>query len=97
VTLASFYLHEAARLLGASAISAETRQLHELLCWLQQRQEEDFIISDIVQRGPNALRDTKLAKRLVASLIEHRAVVALPELSIVGGKLRKEAFKVVRG
>lgn len=97
VTLASFYLHEAARLLGASAISAETRQLHELLRWLQQRQEEDFIISDIVQRGPNALRDTKLAKRLVASLIEHRAVVALPELSIVGGKLRKEAFKVVRG
>lgn len=97
VTLANYYLREAARLLGASAISAETRQLHELLRWLQQRKEEDFVISDIVQRGPNALRDTKLAKRLVASLLEHGAVVALPELSIVSGKQRREAYRVVRG
>ena len=95
-TLALYYLREAVRLFGASAISEEARQVDLLLRWLQHRDEGDFIIADIVQYGPNTLRDTKRAKALVGTLCSHGAVVALPQMSVVGGKARKEAYRVVR-
>ena len=43
-----------------------------------------------------ALRDTKRAKELVATLCGHDALVALPEMSVVGSNARKEAYRVVR-
>ncbi len=80
-TLAEFYLNEALRIYRNAQASLDEEQARKLADWLHEQWPEKardngrgdgMIVTrrDCQQFGPNALRDTKLLKRLFALLIE---------------------------
>jgi Protein of unknown function (DUF3987) len=107
IELAQFYLAEAVRLSDAATVSAETRQAEALRVWLleswpklangQARDPCTILPKDVVQFGPNALRETRIVRRLMAVLTEHGWLAALPEGVEIAGVARKLAYRIVRG
>ena len=106
IELAQFYLGEAVRLSDAALISAETSQAEELRLWLLDRWPEQarridrdpatITPKDAMQYGPNALREAKVARKLMGALADSGWLVALPEGALVGGMARKLAYQIVR-
>ena len=97
VTLADFYLSEAKRLAEVSAISAETERAETLRKWLLGSWRSDEVLpSDILQHGPNALRERAKLTAPLGMLAKNGWVVALPEGTEVRGVSRKEAYRIVR-
>jgi len=93
--LANYYAAELLRLQGASAIGEELRQAAALLAWWQARSEPRCHLAEIYQRGPNAMRDARTARRVVVELVEHGYVRALPAGTELDGAPRKEAWELV--
>ena len=107
IALAQFYLSEAVRLSDAANLSSETRQADALRLWLlniwpkraqgQDRDPATITPKDVVQFGPNAMRETKTARRLMALLAEYGWLVPLPDGTEIAGIARKLAYRIVRG
>ena len=107
IALAQFYLSEAVRLSDAANLSAETRQAEALRLWLldswpklargQDRDPSSITPKDVVQFGPNALRETRTVQRLMAILAEYGWLVVLPDGTEISGIARKLAYRIVRG
>ena len=105
IELADFYLGEARRLGEAAVISAETEMAEKLRLWLLNdwptlaaangREANQITPSDIVQFGPNALRETETVKKHLKTLIQHGWLKQLPTGIEIGGKARKWAFQIV--
>ena len=57
----------------------------------------DVTARDVVQFGPNALRETKAARATLEVLAQHGWLVALDPGAEVRGAPRKEAWRIVRG
>ncbi|UCA46888.1 YfjI family protein [Pseudochrobactrum sp. XF203] len=97
ITLSQYYLSEAKRLADAGAISAETDKAEVLRKWILESWPHDEIIpSDVVQYGPNQLRESPTAKAALTILQKHGWLVRLPQGAVVQGKARKEAYRIVR-
>lgn len=63
VDLAEFYLNEALRLKDAAIISTETAKAERLRVWLLDKwQHPNIFPSEVVQSGPNSLRELQAAK-----------------------------------
>lgn len=59
--------------------------------------QKAFILpGDIMQKGPNALREGRVAKAAIATLERYGWLVRLPDGAMVRGVARKEAYRVVR-
>ena len=107
IALAQFYLSEARRLSDAASISLETSQAEALRVWLVDRwaekamrldrDPETITARDIVQHGPNAMRVTKTASKLMAVLADHGWLVTLSPGTEIDGIARKQAYRIVRG
>ncbi len=107
IALAQFYLSEARRLSDAASISVETSQAEALRVWLVDRwadkamrldrDPETITARDIVQHGPNAMRVTKTASKLMAVLADHGWLVALSPGTEIDGMARRQAYRIVRG
>lgn len=98
VDLAEFYLGEALRLSDASNLSAETSKAERLRVWLLGKWAHSEIVpSEIVQYGPNILRELKVAKAAIKTLVDAGWLVALDAGTEVRGKVRKEAYRIVKG
>ncbi len=107
IELAQFYLAEAVRLSDAAIVSTETRQAEALRVWLlggwpkvaqgQARDPSTIVSSDILQFGPNAIREAKQVRKAVAVLLEFGWLIELPDGTEIGGKSRRNAFRIVRG
>ena len=96
IELAQFYLTEAARLADAAAVSPKIDQAEKLRKWLLEKwKKPEILVSEILQFGPNSLRESPKAKAALAYLEEYGWVVRLESGSVVRGKPRKEAFRVV--
>ncbi|MEI4261443.1 hypothetical protein [Roseovarius sp. D0-M9] len=52
---------------------------------------------DVVQMGPNALRETPKARAALGILEKHGWLARLDEGAIVRGAARAEAWRIVRG
>jgi hypothetical protein len=106
IDLAWFYLGEAVRLSDAATVSTETAKAEALRCWLLKvwpewgaridRNPATVTPKDVVQCGPNALRETAAVRRLMAALAEAGWLVQLPDGSVIDGMARRLAFRIVR-
>jgi hypothetical protein len=107
ITLARFYLGEAVRLSDAATVSTDTARAEALRRWLLDtwpeqaaridRDPATVTPKDIVQYGPNALRETAQVRKLMAALADAGWLVLLPEGETIGGITRKLAYRIVRG
>jgi hypothetical protein len=98
ITLAQYYLSEASRLASAATVSVEIVRAETLRRWLLESwSHPDVLPRDVVQFGPNALRDTKKVRLALSILEQHGWLVPLEPGSLVRGKRRREAWKIVRG
>jgi uncharacterized protein DUF3987 len=92
------YAGEALRLHGGSHISAELRLAQLARDWLLQRWPEPAIsLPDLYQRGPNAIRDNRTARKVITILEEHCWLVRVPEGAMIAGTRRRDAWLIVRG
>lgn len=97
IELAQFYLTEALRLSDAATVSVEIERADALRVWLLEGWgHPDVTVRDIVQNGPNALRESPKARAALALLEAHCWVVKLEAGTIVRGAARKEAWRIVR-
>jgi hypothetical protein len=97
VLLAEHYLAEALRLFEASQVNAELLRAQELLKWLVTVWEHrpNIGLRQIYQFGPNAVRDSSTAKRLVEVLERHGHLVRIQGGAEIGGKHCRDAWKVI--
>lgn len=99
ITLASFYLREAARLGDAATVSAEIAKADRLRAWLVETwPDREILPGDILQRAPiRDLRDRTAAKRAIGVLVEAGWLFPLEPGTVVRGASRREAYRIVRG
>ena len=96
VALAKFYLSEASRLASAAVVSAEIDNAEKLRRWLLECwNEPEVLVRNVVQLGPNALRETPKARAALGMLEKHGWLVALEAGTVVRGTARKEAWKII--
>ena len=97
IRLADFYLSEASRLANAALVSAEIDNAEKLRRWLLEIWKEgEVMLRDVVQSGPNSLRESRKARAALLILEKHGWIVALQAGTMVRGSCRKEAWKVVK-
>jgi len=97
IALARYYLSEAHRLADAALISVKIEQAELLRMWLMHTWfEPEVLLSNVMQKGPNSLRESPTAKAAIAILVEHGWLVPLPVGVKVRGKHRKSAYQVIR-
>jgi Protein of unknown function (DUF3987) len=96
IELARFYLLEARRLADAANVSAEIDRAEQLRGWLERWPEPEVLVRDVVNRGPNALRDSDRARAAIAKLEEHGWLVRLEAGTVVRGSSRKLVWRVNR-
>ncbi|MBB1493303.1 DUF3987 domain-containing protein [Paracoccus sp. MC1854] len=91
--LASYYLDEAQRLMGRSALDADLRMADELRIWLQSRPNRTFLTADVQQCAPRRdMLKRPVADRLLSTLEEHGWIRRLPTGALVDGAPRKAAW-----
>ncbi|MDC0136930.1 YfjI family protein [Sulfitobacter sp.] len=97
VALATFYLSEVSRLASTAIVSAEIDSAEKLRRWLLAGwPEPDVLVRDVVQFGPNALRETPKARAALGILEKHGWLAAMEAGTVVRGAARKEAWRVLR-
>lgn len=87
ITLAQFYLSEAARMADAATVSVEMDKAERLRQWLVESWPHTEVLpGDILQRAPiRALRDREAVKRAVAALAEAGWLVPMERGAMVRG------------
>lgn len=97
IELAQYYLSEASRLIGATAVSAEIDRAEVLCRWLLLSWSyPEITVRDVVQYGPNSLRETIKVRAALFFLEKHGWLERLAEGVVVRGAVRKEAWHIVR-
>jgi hypothetical protein len=98
IALAQFYLAEASRLASAATVSVEIDRAEALRRWLLESWPEPEVLArDVVQLGPNPLRETPKARAALGILEKHGWLVPLEAGTVVRGVARKEAWRIVKG
>ena len=96
IELAQFYLSEASRLASAATVSAEIDRADALRKWLLEGWPHgEIMVRDVVQRGPNPLRESPKARAALGILEKHGWLVQLEAGTVVRGAARKEAWAIV--
>lgn len=97
ITLAQYYLGEALRLADAALVSAEIERAERLRKWLDDSwSEPEILVRDVLQLGPNSMREAPKARAAIALLERYGHLIALTAGTVVRGAARKEAWRVVR-
>lgn len=97
ISLSRYYLEEAHRLISGAMVDADIDRAEKLRVWLLETWTEPEILNrDVVQHGPNAVRDSKAAKKALQMLADHGWLVALPKGTVIRSSARSQAWKVVR-
>lgn len=97
IQLADFYLSEAKRLAEAGLVSEETAKAERLRKWLLESWPHDEVTTrEILQFGPNDLRDRKQLAGPLAALLKSDWMLALHPGTVIRGGARKEAYRIVR-
>jgi hypothetical protein len=99
IDIALFYASEALRLQGIAEVNPDLVEAHSLLEWLSSRWESKFIsVTEIVQYGPNAIRDADKVRELLGILESngHVCAVGRAEVNQPNGKSkpRLQAWRI---
>ena len=95
IKLAKYYLNEAKRLVEVAIVSRDLQAADNLLKWISERHGKNcFVFSDILQNGPNGIRDSKRLKKLFAIIIEHGWLIKMPNGTMVNGKSCSTAYRL---
>jgi hypothetical protein len=95
IALAQHYAAEMLRLQGGAAVSVDLRLAAHLLAWWQGRPDPRCHLAAIYQRGPNAIGDATIARRIIGVLEEHGWVRRLPTGTELAGKPYRDAWELV--
>jgi len=97
--VAQFYLSEAKRLADAATVSREIDRAEALRRWLLESwPEPEILTSDVLQRAPvRELRESPKAAAALAILERHGWLHPLDPGTVVRGKARKTAWRIVKG
>lgn len=97
IALAGFYLKEARRLAETGLVSEETAKAERLRTWLLESwRHEEVTPREIIQWGPNALREAKALAGPLAMLAKAGHLVPLDPGTVIRGGARREAYRIVR-
>lgn len=98
ILLARFYLSEALRLSGVAQVSEDVAQAESLRVWmLSPSHGKDWLMArDVVQRGPNRLRDRRKVMQAIAMLVEAGWLAPLDAGTVLDGSARRQAWRIVR-
>jgi hypothetical protein len=97
IALATYYLAEAARLMGGVVADAEFNRAEKLRVWLLENwTEQDIIYSEILQFGPYELRSSKDVGKSLKLLVTHGWLALLPKGTVVRGSKRNKAWRIIR-
>jgi len=97
IELARYYLLEALRLSQVANVSAEIDRAEQLRRWLLERwPEPEVLLRDVMNKGPNGLRESPKAKAAIAILEAHGWLGRLDSGTVVRGSMRREAWRVIR-
>jgi hypothetical protein len=106
IELAQFYLFEAKRLAEAATVTEEIDRAEELRRWImgiwqtmavsQNRDPLTLVPRDVVNFGPNSIRETVTVKKLMKVLADHGWLAQLDAGTVIDGKARRLAYRVVR-
>lgn len=98
IALATYYIHEAARLCGAVKISPETTEAEKLRRWLLNKWPEPFVsVRAVLHRGPFQLRDVKKARAAIAMLVDAGFLVKADGPIRVDGVMARTVWRVWNG
>ena len=99
IDLAQFYLTEALRLADVATVSVEIERAESLRKWLLESwTEPEVLLRDVLRLAPiRSLRESPQARAAMAFLEKHGWIVLLERGTVVRGKSRKEAWRVIRG
>jgi hypothetical protein len=96
IALAQFYLSEAVRLADGATVSAEIEKAEALRKWLLTGWEHpDVMTRDVMQFGPNGLRESPKARAALTLLEKHGWLIPLEPGTVVRGSARREAWLIV--
>lgn len=95
IDLAQYYLSEAQRLADEAAIPLELQQAETLRVWLLERWDEPLIsIRAIVRKGPNTLRNSKVAKSAVGLLEKLEWLTKSDDGALVDGAKSRTVWRI---
>ena len=98
IELADFYLSEAARLANGATVSVEIDRAEKLRKWLLEKwPEAEVTTRDVVNKGPNELRETLKARAALGLLEKLKWLAPMSPGAVVRGSRRAEAWRIVRG
>ncbi len=97
IRFAEHYAVEALRLFQAGRSDPDLLLAQRTLDWLHKKWRESHLgLSDLYRLGPNAIRDSKTARRMIRILEDHEWIVPVEGGAEVGGQHRREAWRIVR-
>jgi hypothetical protein len=97
ITLANYYLAEAARLMTGAMADAEINRAEKLRVWLQETwTEPNIIYAEILQFGPYEFRNSKDVGKSLKLLVTHGWLTLMPKGTTVRGHKRNKAWRIVR-
>ena len=95
IKLAEYYLSKEARLVNGASIPPDIAQAEKLRLRLVESWDKlEILPSDILQFGPNSLRDCKAASQAFSIVMKAGWLVPLDPGSEVRDRARREAYRV---
>jgi hypothetical protein len=82
----------------ASMVTVEVERAETLRKWLLKSWKGPEILpSDVIRNAPSrTLRESPAARSAITTLVDHGWLVKLEPGTVVRGKMRKEAYRIVR-
>ncbi|MEO0032105.1 MAG: hypothetical protein RIS94_1863 [Pseudomonadota bacterium] len=98
IDLARYYLSEALRLAGAALVSEAVAKAEALRVWMLSPSwgRPWLTVTDILQRGPNRLREAPEARKAIEMLEGAGWLIPHPKGTELDGKCRRESWRIVR-
>lgn len=95
IILMQHYLSEALRLFQGAKVDRDLQLATMLLDWLRAHGISQISLPEIYQSGPNPIRDSRTALRIVGLLENHRWLIRLPKNTVVAGERRRLAWQII--